>query len=89
MGNNENGNKPCTERRRLTGREILLRLLPYIINIILFILLYAYINPKASAQEKMERLESRTTALEVTMQQFSKIEDRVNKIYEYLLGVKP
>ena len=81
--------KPCPERRKLTGREIFWRILPVAVSILLFFILYFIVNPRITAQEKMERHEARITALEITVQQLSKIEDRVNKIYEYLLGVKP
>jgi hypothetical protein len=83
------GRKPCPERRKLKGREIFWRILPIGVTVLLFVILYFVVNPRITAQEKIERHEARITSLESTVQRFMKIEDRVDKIYEYLLGVKP
>ena len=83
MGNAQN------DHRKLIGREIFKLVFSSVVSVGLFFVLYFFINPRITVQEKLERHDAKITALEITVQQFSKIEDRVNKIYEYLLGVKP
>ena len=83
---------PCDDRRKMRPRDWIKVLLGPVLTVVLFVVLYGVIGPRATAQEKLSDHETRIVVLEKGFEDIraatKETKDIVTKIYNFLVGIK-